>query len=184
MRQDFQTVSATRGIRDNDGEAQYPFRFDSLTQRLECTHGGFPNPLGLARTGFERVSYQLENHKLIRSTWHVLDRAPRSEPVDATLLSDVDNVEWRFLDSKLQWQGSWPTSNVLATPLATQTTGGAPTNPPQQTLGGSSTPPPIALELKLRAKDWGELRFLFQLGFDPAAVSNPATSTTTATGSS
>jgi len=161
MRQDFQNASQ-RTARDNDGVLQPALKFDRYNHRLEFTHGGWNNPLHLPRTGYERVAYTLDDqHRLIRSSFRVLDRAPRSEPVDLEMLDGVEEVQWHFLDASLQWAESWPESGPeIPNPLT-------PDNAPK---------PPAAVELKMRTTDWGELRFLFQLGFDSATLTPTSSS--------
>jgi general secretion pathway protein J len=150
MRQDFQSA-ANRTARDTDGTPLPALFYDSYAHRLEFTRGGWTNPLELPRTGMERVSYRFDDRKLLRLNWRVLDRAPQSEPVPLTLLDGVDEVAWRFLDDKLQPHDGWPPQTDSATEAAAQ-------------------PPPSAVELTLRTQDWGTLRFLFKLGFDPGAA--------------
>ncbi len=164
MRRDFQN-GAKRSARDNDGVLRPAVLYDSYSKRLEFTHGGWPNPLYLARTGFERVAYRLEDDKLVRSSWRVLDRASQSQAIDLTMLDGVDEMKWRFLGSPaqnnpnpapnstandLQWSDSWPVNFD-----------------PTQQSSSNMPPPPAAVELTLRTHDWGSMRFLFKLGFDP-----------------
>ena len=149
LRDDFLNAS-DRDIRDENGNRQPAMIYDRYRQRLEFTRGGRPNPLGLPRSDFERVAYGLqENGHFVRYNWTVLDRAPRSEPQELVLLDDVDKARWRFLDTKLQWHDHWPLDDYSA---ATAT---------------SVPAPPIAVELQLDTRDWGSLRFVFQLGVNP-----------------
>jgi general secretion pathway protein J len=178
MRSDFQNA-AKRIIRDNDGIFQPAMIYDGTAKSLEFTRGGRPNPLYLPRTGFERIAYRLDDDKLVRRSWRVLDRAPQSQPDDVTLMDGVEECKWRFLGSPAQNVGN---IQSVANPAA-------PMNPPnnvQNDLQWSDTwpinydssqpaanlPPPVAVELTLRTRDWGELRFLFKLGFDPAAATS------------
>ena len=150
LRADLQNA-AIRSARDNDGVSQPAFLYDNYNKRLEFTRGGWANPLYLPRTGFERVSYRLDQDKLIRSSWRVLDRAPQSQPVDVVVMDGVEEWSWRFMDPKLQPSETWP-------PV---------TDSAQET---ASALPPVAAELTLRTKDWGLMRFLFKTGFDSTAT--------------
>jgi len=144
LREDFQN-GAIRGIKDENGQARPALFYDTYRQRVEFTRGGWPNPLGLPRTGFQRVAYSVDDKgRLIRESWNVLDRAPRSEPDDLLLIDGVDKFAIRFLDSKLQWQEQWP---------------------PQSDVDTTAAVPdlPLAVELRISTRDWNELRFLFQM---------------------
>ena len=155
LRDDFVNGSA-RTTRDGDGVAQPAFTYDSYNKRVEFTRGGWSNPALLPRATLERVSYFLDatqsgNFRLMRRSWRVLDRASQTEPVDLSLLEHVEQVQWRFLDKNNAWQAQWPASGT--------------------TLSGSGSNaaaivPPMAAELTLRTRDWGELRLLFRFGPD------------------
>jgi general secretion pathway protein J len=149
LRNDFQNI-VFRAARDNDGIMQPAFMYDDYSRRLEFTRAGWPNPLNLPRTGFERVSYRLQDDKLIRDSWRVLDRAPQSQPVEVVLIDGVQEWSWRFLDADLKPYDVWPQATNTGQPAADK-------------------PPPAAVELTLRTRDWGQLRFLFKTGADPKA---------------
>lgn len=162
LRDDFSNAAA-RAARDDNGTEQPALIYDRYRQRVEFSRGGRPNPLGLPRTGFERVSYgRQENGELVRESWSAIDRAPRAEPVRLTVLDGVDKLQWRFLDSRLQWHEQWPPENGGFT-------GPIPTGP-----GANGQPPlppaPRAVELVLDTRDWGRLRLLFELGPEPATI--------------
>lgn len=164
LRQDFANAVA-RGVRDSDGNALPGFMFDSYKHRIEFTRGGWQNLLNLPRATLERVSYflddgpaedtargaprRLDDKRLIRRSWYVLDRAPRTEPVDIVLLDHVQELNWRFLDDSRTFQDTWgsPDRSSFGNPETT-----------------AALPAPMAVEIKLRTRDWGNLRFLFALG--------------------
>ena len=75
---------------------------------LELSHGGWSNPAGLPRGTIQRVAYDVEEDKLIRTHWAVVDRNFGSAPIRTELLDDVDRVEVRFLDNASQWRTEWP----------------------------------------------------------------------------
>jgi general secretion pathway protein J len=162
LRNDFQQVSA-RTARDGYGDAQPALRTDlsSGSARVEFTRGGWRNPLLQPRPSLERVSYRLDQHKLLRESWRVLDQAQDSQPVSLAVLEDVDEAKWRFLDTQNNWHELWPDANT-----------------PEQ------KGPPLAVELVLSTKGLGDLRFLFRVGLDPVTIpvdGSPATGATPGT---
>lgn len=161
LREDFANAAA-RTVRDVDGSPLPVFMYDGYTRRIEFTRGGWSNPALLPRATLERVSYLFDDtrpgdKKLVRRSWRVLDRAPRTEPVDTPLLEQVEEIQWRFLDPNLQWQDGWPppTLSTAVNPAA---------NP-----AAFATAPPLAVELKMRTRDWGEIRLLFRFGAEGLA---------------
>ena len=146
LRDDFQQARA-RPVRDTYGAVQ-PALVGLREQRVEFTRGGWRNPLVLPRPGLERVSYRIEDGKLLRESFRVLDQAQDSKPVQLALLDEVSELHIRYLDSTREWVETWPP--------ATQT--GA--------VASTTAPPPLAVELMLNTKSEGDLRFLFRLGLD------------------
>jgi general secretion pathway protein J len=170
LRDDFVNGSG-RTVRDSDGVSQPAFLYDSYNKRLEFTRGGWSNPALLPRSTLERVSYFLDdsksdNFRLIRRSWRVLDRAPQTEPVDLSLLEHVEQVQWRFLDKNSAWQQQWPATGTTLT---------------NNGNNASAIAAPLAAELTLRTRDWGDLRLLFRFG--PDGLNNNCTSATTGSSS-
>ncbi len=75
---------------------------------LEFSHGGWSNPAGVRRGTVQRVAYDVEEDKLIRTHWAVVDRTFGSAPIRYELLDQVEQVEVRFLDNNGQWRLEWP----------------------------------------------------------------------------
>lgn len=142
LRNDFQQLRE-RPIRDDYGTTQAALVVQP-DGSVEFTRGGWRNPLGLPRATLERVAYRLEDGRLLRSSWRVLDRGQNVEPAEVVVLDRVEEIAWRFLDQKREWQTSWPDATGLlnANPAA-------PPGPPQ------------AIELTLELEDLGEVRYLF-----------------------
>lgn len=170
MRDDFQN-GINRSILDNDDQVEFALQYVGIDQRVSFTRAGWPNPLNLPRSTVRRLGYFYDDNKkeLMRRTWPVLDRAPRTQPDDTLLLKNVNQVKWRFLDENGQWQDSWPTQSALQTAAGTGTavTG----------ISSHTPPPPLAVELTMRTGDWGKLRWLFTYGLprlpgNPQGVSN------------
>lgn len=157
LRDDFINGSG-RTVRDGNGISQAALLFDRYNKRLEFTRAGWANPALLPRATLERVSYFIDdthsdNYRLIRRSWRVLDQASHSEPVDLSLIEHVEGADWRFLDRKLAWQTQWPPSGIELP------SGG----------GSAGLPPPLAVDLTLRTRDWGDLHYLFRFGAEGTA---------------
>jgi general secretion pathway protein J len=75
---------------------------------VELSRGGWANPAGFARGTVLRVAYDWEDGTLVRFHWPVMDRAPGTVPIRTELLSDVANVEIRFMDPAGGWHLDWP----------------------------------------------------------------------------
>ncbi len=157
MRDDFQN-GLNRSILDDNGQAEFALQYVGIDHRVAFTRAGWPNPLNLPRSTLRRLGYFYDDDKkqLMRRTWPVLDRAPRTQPDDTLLLKNVDAVQWRFLDASGQWQDSWPTPSTLQ---SAGTSGAAAGAGP-----GRIPPPPHAVELTMQTSDWGKLRWLFSYG--------------------
>lgn len=105
-----------RGIRDNYGDMR-PALTGGGDSLLELTHAGWRNPALRARSQLQRVAYQLQDGRLLRLTWPVLDRAPNSRAEQAELLGGVTAVEVLFYDQNLTPQRAWPLPDTAnATP--------------------------------------------------------------------
>jgi general secretion pathway protein J len=152
MRGDFQQVR-NRSVRDPYGDQQPAlYVTPSAPPVLEFTRGGWRNPTFLPRSTQERVSYRVAEGKLLRDSWRVLDRVQGSEPIELVVLEGVDEIAWRFFGPDGSWEPNWP---------------------PLTQVGQSSADvsPPSALEITLKTRDWGQLRFLFKTGID--CMKNP-----------
>lgn len=154
MRRDVEQI-VNRPIRDGFGDSQ-PAIIGGPDLGLQFTRNGWRNPLGDLRSSLQRVSYRIdEDDNLVRGYWRVLDRAQDSTPVESTLLEDVSNVEWRFLDSDREWQDRWPVNAAPgALASATQTPNG---------VAAAGYDPPQAIELRVTTPTWGDLRLLFMV---------------------
>lgn len=158
LRGDFQNLR-DRAARDSYGDAQPPLSI-SREGELELVRGGWRNPTQSGRSSLERVRYRLKDHELHRANWRVLDLPQQSEPSELTLLREVDEVRWRFLDTGREWQAQWPNEKAYAASQNSR----------------ASEPPPLAVELTLVTRDWGELRLLFrtpQAGLISAGQNTP-----------
>lgn len=144
LRNDFQNLR-DRPARDEYGDAQAPLWIDRDGQ-LRMIRGGQRNPLGTSRSSLERIQYVFKDRALHRSTWRAIDLPQKSEPVELVLLDNVEEVRWRFLDTSRNWREQWPADSQSPSAGATS----------------ASDAPPLAVEVTLVTKDWGETRFLFR----------------------
>lgn len=81
---------------------------------VEFTRAGNPNPVNQLRSSLQRVRYILEDNKLSRLSWNLVDHVIGEEPVTMPLLDKVDSVSLRFLDDRNQWQENWGAGPQLA----------------------------------------------------------------------
>jgi general secretion pathway protein J len=146
-----------RPVRDEFGE-QEPAMIGGPAARflLSFTRTGWHNPNAHLRSNLQRVVYRLEGEALWRDAYPVLDRAPDTVPQQVKLLDGVEYLELAFLGSLAQvatagdtvkletrnWSESWVAD-----------TG----NP------GIELAPPLAVELRMQLRDWGEMRRLYAL---------------------
>jgi general secretion pathway protein J len=144
MAQDFMELEP-RPVREPLGDGMQPaLRADGRSQDLaEFTHSGWSNPAGVPRPTLQRVAYQLQDKKLTRSYWVMLDRTLTSQPVSTVVLDRVTSVKLRFMDSTRNWQEQWPTANggVVAGAQAGST--------------DALSLRPIAVEITMDLEDWG-----------------------------
>ncbi len=141
LRQDL-SQARSRPVRDQFGDLQPAF-YEPEDGRVEFTHGGRPNPLGLPRSSLERVAYFLDTDgRLMRLSWRNLDRGQSDEPLRLPLLEDIESLGWRFLDEGGEWREDWPPPSAAA-------------------LAPDMQPLPDAVELLIASQWLGEVRLLF-----------------------
>ncbi len=130
-----------RPIRDEFGDMRAALLWDNTQNGLEFTRGGWRNPLYLPRSSLERVAYFLEEDRLMRRSWRVLDRPQNAAYVDTALLDNVENLTMRFLHGDDEWETEWPPANVIV----------------------SNPPLPKAVEINIETKDWDTIRLLLRI---------------------
>ena len=96
-----------RPIRDQYGDPQRPLLIgtDGI---IEFSRGGWRNPLQLPRAEVQRVGYLIQDNKLLRGYWPVLDRAQDTEPAYQTLLTEIEQLEFFALDASGNEYTFWP----------------------------------------------------------------------------
>jgi general secretion pathway protein J len=139
--------AVARPITDEYGDREPPMLGGALNDYpLILTRRDWDNPRQLPRSELQRVRYVLENNKLWRQSWAVLDRISEEEGQQNTLLLEgVENLQLAFLD-------------------------GNSSNAAQSSLGGEwvddwddDTRLPLALEIKLELENFGEVKRVFSI---------------------
>ena len=106
---DFRTA-APRPVRESigDGYRAAVMRDPNSLSLVELTRAGWPNGAGMPRGTVQRVSYRLEERKLIREHWNVTDATLATPPIARELLQDVESVEIRYMNNGREWVTEWP----------------------------------------------------------------------------
>jgi general secretion pathway protein J len=116
---------------------------------VRMTRDGWPNPFSLqARGMLQRVQYRLEDRKLLREYWPVLDATLATEARSEVLLERVDAIE-------IQYCGI-PETNFAPEQCVTQW----PTPQQGQSVGTAN---PRAVRVILSVEGWGDLVRLIEL---------------------
>lgn len=132
-----------RPVRDEFGDPQPAMIGVTLGDlRLQLTRNGWRNPIGRPRSDLQRVAWGLQDDRLMRYYWSVLDRAQDSKPLATEMLDGVDRLELRFLDQAGKWGEVWPAVNRGVT---------------------SSDPLPRAVEVTLETEREGRITRLFEV---------------------
>jgi len=98
------------------------------------SRGGNFSSLKLDHAELTRVSYSLQDEQFIRSHWRHLDSTQGDQPLRASLLGNITNLQIRVLDQNNLWHLDWPISDNAKI---------------------------RAVELTIELEDWGEIRRLF-----------------------
>jgi len=110
----------------------------------ELTRSSWTNPAGVPRSTLQRVAYRLEDGRLVRDYWLMLDRTLDTEPVSTVLLDEVKGVTLRFMTSNRRFTDQWPAL-------------GGPTGP------NANSALPIAVEITIELEDWGKITRLIEV---------------------
>lgn len=117
---------------------------------LAFTRTGWANPAGNLRSNLQRVNYTLQDNSIQRAMWSDIDATSVSEAQTAVVLTDVEEVFVRFLrvasdarDDGLggEWVDEWALRDV---------------DNMLEVL-------PVAVEVIVVTKDWGEVRRVFEV---------------------
>lgn len=99
----------------------------------------------MQRPALQRVSYVLENNKLRREYYPVLDALLSTQTVKRELLTGVKSVQFRYMDVGRQWRDQWPPSGLAGDPNV------------------NLRSRPVAVEVTIDLDDWGKLRRVFEV---------------------
>lgn len=138
MSADFSQLNP-RVARDQLGLAsELPLLAECRTEALVCfSRDGWRNPFWLQPRGtLQRVRYRVEDDRIIREYWPVMDVTLSNEPRGEVLLDGVEALAVEFLDGRGEPQTSWP---------------------PGQQAGLAETGLPVAVSIVIRLRDWGEI---------------------------
>jgi general secretion pathway protein J len=137
--QDFSQL-APRPVREPLGDGYQPALVTGTNDasQVSLTRGGWMNPVGAERSTLQRVRYRLDDGKLVREHWLVLDATLEPEPIKRVLLNGVRSFKLRFYSDGRNWQDSWPPASLSA----------ARSEREQRWR-------PIAVEVTLELEDWG-----------------------------
>ena len=113
---------------------------------VDLTRAGWSNTAGQQRSTLQRVSYALVGDVLKRSYQVNLDTVQGNKPGVQDLLTGVQGVQLRYLDSNQAWQNQWPESTTI-----------------QNGSTADWQSRPIAVEIIIQFKDWGAIRRLVEV---------------------
>ncbi|MCF6190509.1 MAG: type II secretion system minor pseudopilin GspJ [Cocleimonas sp.] len=99
---------------------------------IEFTRAGNSNPTDLVRSSLQRVRYDVQDKKLIRMSWNMVDHID-AKPIAMSLLEGIESLSFKFLNNKNSWKENWNSAKEI----------------------------PKAVELTLEHKDWGKIVRLF-----------------------
>jgi general secretion pathway protein J len=137
-----------RSIRDEYGDPLPPLMLSTGPYFIEFTRTGWSNPIGLARSNLQRVAYDLnEEGQLERNFWLVLDRAEDSEAITQIILSGVEDFRINLISEDGESTDVWPDSDTARLI-------------------------PVAAEVILQTKAYGELRKVFNFVDTLAPISD------------
>ncbi len=108
-------MASPRPVRSELGDTYLPAVMVSAANdfALAVTHGGWSNPAGLPRSTQQRSVYLLEDGKLFRVYYNVLDSTYSSNAISTEILDGVERLEFRLIQDNGQVTNQWP-------PLGTQ----------------------------------------------------------------
>jgi general secretion pathway protein J len=143
--QDFGELSS-RPIRDPTGGTYQPAlrSTENAQPFVTFTRAGWSNPAGVQRPTLQRVAYTLEDKKLRREYFPVLDALLSVTTVKRELLTGVKSVTVRYMDVSRQWRDQWPPSMPTGDPNAFRTR-------------------PIAVEVTIELEDLGKIKRIFEV---------------------
>lgn len=104
------SAASPRPIRSELGDTYLPAVMVSAANDfvLAVTHGGWSNPAGLPRSTQQRSVYLLEDGKLFRVYYNVLDSTYTNNALSTEILDGVESIEFRLLQDNGETTNQWP----------------------------------------------------------------------------
>jgi len=102
--------ASPRPVRSDVGDTYMPAVMVSAANdfALAVTHGGWPNPAGLPRSTQQRSVYLLEDGKLFRVYYTVLDSTYSNNAISTEILDGVESLEFRLIQDNGEVTNQWP----------------------------------------------------------------------------
>ena len=141
-----------RPIRGSYGERESAFIGNEEESLLEFTRGGRSNPLHRIRSSLLRVRYQFVDGVWYRKSWAVLDRAHDSNPLEEQLMSEVESLDFRYMNQQQEWTREWRIPVGSAENFTD--------------IERSQVNFPVAVEVTMDIKGWGRMRRLLMLSLE------------------
>jgi len=88
LQRDFEQF-ITRDIRNEFGDTSPALVSGGNYAGVEFTRAGYPNPARFLRSNLQRVAYLMDDGRLLRRSWRVLDRSQDSLPDEQVLVGQV-----------------------------------------------------------------------------------------------
>lgn len=103
-------MAAPRPVRDELGTTYEPAVSVSGANdyALAVTHGGWTNPAGLPRSTQQRTVYLLDDGKLFRVYYAVLDATYSNDAISTEILDGVESIEFRLMQDNGEMTSEWP----------------------------------------------------------------------------
>lgn len=148
-----------RPVKDEYGSQDRMSALVSDGDKVEFTRSGWNSPPFLARkrSELQRVAYVLEEGRLRRNYWYVLDRDGSTESRGFDVLNDVEELSFNFFyidGSALEEVQQWP-------PVSTQNTANTTTLVSCGIDSINEIRLPEIVEIKLKTADYGEIKRKF-----------------------
>jgi general secretion pathway protein J len=142
----FNSTNPNPGMSFNSGSGLGTTTDPSAVSMIDLTRTGWSNTAGQQRSTLQRVSYALVGDVLKRSYQVNLDTVQGAKPVVQDLLTGVQGVQLRYLDSNQAWQNQWPELTTV-----------------QNDSNTELQSRPVAIEIIVQFKDWGAIRRLIEV---------------------
>jgi general secretion pathway protein J len=104
------STAAPRPVRSELGDTYLPAVMVSAANdfALAITHGGWSNPAGLPRSTQQRSVYLLEDGKLFRIYYNVLDSTFSNNAISTEILDGVERLEFLLIRDNGEATNQWP----------------------------------------------------------------------------